>query len=238
MKLDRYMASSSLSCWPELKSFCIGMDGRGLVSFLCQHTEEHDFMCSAVSDALELAPDPAKLVLDVLPGFHRSNDYFKGLPLPNVRRSCILLLEQLMTVSLQIEPSVSEEALKLAIDWKEKVAQKYPTAVTVYGLLQFIVTYRLVSAFDAYELVGFLVRASEHKQSPDLCLALGLEDKIPSESLLFSSCSPAKYIIGLIFWIVHILYPIKVIDLLYIGLFFLSIFQATCIRFPNALTLI
>lgn len=179
VKLDRYMASSSLSCWPELKSFCIGMDGRGLVSFLCQHTEEHDFMCSAVSDALELAPDPAKLVLDVLPGFHRSNDYFKGLPLPNVRRSCILLLEQLMTVSLQIEPSVSEEALKLAIDWKEKVAQKYPTAVTVYGLLQFIVTYRLVSAFDAYELVGFLVRASEHKQSPDLCLALGLEDKIP-----------------------------------------------------------
>ncbi|XWS58505.1 hypothetical protein CRYUN_Cryun08bG0039900 [Craigia yunnanensis] len=94
-----------------------------------------------------------------------------------VRKSCILLLEQLRTFLLQIEPHVNEEVLKLAVDWKE-ITQKHQKGVMAYGFLQLIVTYCLLSAYDADELLCLLVIASEYRQSPDLCLALGLTDKI------------------------------------------------------------
>ncbi|XP_007030124.2 PREDICTED: uncharacterized protein LOC18599882 isoform X1 [Theobroma cacao] len=179
-KLEQYNATSSTSCWPELVSFSISMDVRGLISFLSEHVEGHNLMQCEISDALLLASDPAKLVLDALSSFYRSKsgDGFKGAALSNVRKSCILLLEQLMTCSVQIGRHVNEEALKLAVEWKERMEQKYPHGVMAYGFLQFIITYSLTSAYDVDELLRLLVTASEYRQSPDLCLALGLADKI------------------------------------------------------------
>ncbi|XWS58504.1 hypothetical protein CRYUN_Cryun08bG0039800 [Craigia yunnanensis] len=157
-KFEQYIASSSTSYWPELLSLNISMDAR----------------------------DPAKLVLDALSSFYRSKsgDGFKGAALSNVRKSCILLLEQLMTCSVQIKRHVNEEALTLAVEWKERMEEKYPQGVMAYGFLQFIITYCLSSAYNADELLRLLVTASEYRQSPNLCLALGLVDKILS---VFSS---------------------------------------------------
>ena len=190
-KFEQYIASSSTSDWPELPSLSISMDARGLILFLSKHVEDHNLMRGEISSALQLAADPAKLVLDALSSFYRSKsgDGFKGAAVCNVRKSCILLLEQLMKCSVKIEHHVNEEALKLAVEWKERMEEKYPQGVMAYGFLQFIITYCLSSAYNADELLCLLVTASEYRQSPDLCLALGLADKISSESLSLSCSS-------------------------------------------------
>ncbi|XWS42668.1 hypothetical protein CRYUN_Cryun16bG0034000 [Craigia yunnanensis] len=179
-KFEQYIASSSSTCWPELPPLSISMDARGLILFLSKHVEDHTLMRGEISSALQLAADPAKLVLDALSSFYRSKsgDPFKGAALCNVRKSCILLLELLMTCSVQIELHVNEEALKFAVEWKERMEEKYPQGVMAYGFLQFIITYCLTSAYNVDELLHLLVTASEYRQSPDLCLALGLADKI------------------------------------------------------------
>ena len=146
------------------------------------------FRSCEISYALQMAPDPAKLVLDALSTFYPSTsgdapkmkknlgDGFNSEDLCRVRKSCILLLEQSTKFPLQIEPHVNKEVLALAVDWKERT-QKHQKGVMAYGFLQLIVTYCLLSAYDADELLGLLVIASEYRQSPDLCLALGLTDK-------------------------------------------------------------
>ncbi|XVF30852.1 hypothetical protein REPUB_Repub16aG0093500 [Reevesia pubescens] len=135
-KFEQYIASSSTSCWPELLSLSIGMDARGLILFLSKHVEAHNLMRGDISTALQLAADSAKLVLDALSSFHRSKsgDGFKGAALSNARKSCILLLEQLMTCSVQIERHVNEEALNLAVEWKERMEEKYPQGVGTWIL--------------------------------------------------------------------------------------------------------
>ncbi|MBA0716191.1 hypothetical protein Golax_015043 [Gossypium laxum] len=179
-KFEQHIDSSSTRSWPELKFLSINMNARGLTLFLSERVEDHNLMRGEISNALLLASDPAKLVLDASSFFYRSKsgDGFKGIALSNARKSCILLLEQLVTCSVQIEPHVNEEALKLAVEWKERMDEKYPQGVMAYGFLQFIITYRLKSSYNVDELLFLLVTGSEYRQSPDLCLALGLADKI------------------------------------------------------------
>ncbi|KAG8478911.1 hypothetical protein CXB51_028761 [Gossypium anomalum] len=179
-KFDQHIDSSSTRSWPELKFLSINMNATGLTLFLSEHMEDHNLMRGEISNALLLASDPAKLVLDASSFFYRSKsgDGFKGIALSNARKSCILLLEQLVTCSVQIEPHVNEEALKLAVEWKERMDEKYPQGVMAYGFLQFIITYQLKSSYNVDELLCLLVIGSEYRQSPDLCLALGLADKI------------------------------------------------------------
>ncbi|MBA0742311.1 hypothetical protein Gogos_015379, partial [Gossypium gossypioides] len=179
-EFEQHIDSSSTRSWPELKFLSINMNARGLMLFLSERVEDHNLMRGEISNALLLASDPAKLVLDASSFFYRSKsgDGFKGIALSNARKSCILLLEQLVTCSVQIEPHVNEEALKLAVEWKERMDEKYPQGVMAYGFLQFIITYRLKSSYKVDELLFLLVTGSEYRQSPDLCLALGLADKI------------------------------------------------------------
>lgn len=173
------VASSSASPWPELKSFCINMDGKSLRLFLYNHVQEHDFMCSEVCDALQHASDPAKLVLDAIPGFLRSQPEFdESLSLNKVRKSCVVLLEQLITISPEINPCVKEEALKMANEWRANLVPNYVTGLNVYGFLHFIVAYGFTSYYEADELLGLLATANQHKVSPGLCRILGLQDKV------------------------------------------------------------
>ncbi|XVF06578.1 hypothetical protein REPUB_Repub06bG0061400 [Reevesia pubescens] len=188
-KYEQYLTFSSTSYGIDLQSYTTSMDARGLLLFLCEHVEDHELMRCEVSAALQLAPDPAKLVLDALSTFYHSKsgdapkkkknsgDGFNSGALGKLRQSCILLLEQLRTFPFLIEPHVNEEVLKLAADWKERM-QKYQKSVMAYGFLHLIVTYFLMSAYDVDELLVLLVIASEYRQSPDLCLSLGLTDKI------------------------------------------------------------
>ncbi|XP_024021986.1 FRIGIDA-like protein 5 [Morus notabilis] len=173
------LVSSSASPWPELKSFCINMDGKSLRLFLYNHEAEHDFMCGEVCDALQFASDPAKLVLDAMWGILCVQPEFdKSLSLNTVRKSCVLLLEQLIIISPKINPHVKVEALKMANEWRANLGQQYQTGLNVYGFLHFIVAYGFTSYYGADELLGLLATANQHRASPGLCHILGLADKV------------------------------------------------------------
>ena len=193
LKLDNRIAFSFSSSSDALKYFCAGMDGRSLRLFLYEHVEEHDSLCNEVHDALILATDPAKLVLDAIPGFLRSQPEFdRGLSLRNIRKSCILLLEQLMTISPDISPNLREEASKMADEWAANLGQKFQLPVTVYGFLLFLAAYGFTSKYEPDELLHLLGIATLYKPSPGLCQVLGLADKVEGEAdpnMLLSSFS-------------------------------------------------
>ena len=178
-------ANSSTDPWPELKTFCVSMDGSSLRLFLCDHVEEHDSMCEKVRDALLDAPDPEKLVLDAIAGFLRSQPVFdKSLSLSKVRKSCILLLEQLITICPQISPAVKEEASRMEDEWRANLGEKYQNPVIVYGFLHFVAAYGFTSNYEADELLVLLATANQHKVCPGLCQILGLADKVSGEQIL------------------------------------------------------
>ncbi|KAJ8572953.1 hypothetical protein K7X08_009464 [Anisodus acutangulus] len=99
------------------------MDGKSLQIFLNEHQKELDLMSDDVFEALQMSPDPAKLVLDAMEGFYpphfrKGETEFEGSV---ARRSCILLLEQLIRVSPEIRGSVRGVARYIARDWKVKM---------------------------------------------------------------------------------------------------------------------
>ncbi|XP_040960253.1 uncharacterized protein [Gossypium hirsutum] len=160
--------------------FCIHMDGKDLQMFLNGRWKEHGSIGTEVAMALQLSGDPAKLVLDAMEGFYpphlsKGDREFEG---DVARRSCILLLEQLMKLSPEIKPNVKKEAMKLAFDWITKMRVEPGHELEVLGFLRLLASFQLADAFDADELVNFLVFAAQHIHAPELFKVLGLGDKI------------------------------------------------------------
>ncbi|KAK9292138.1 hypothetical protein L1049_020097 [Liquidambar formosana] len=180
IELNNIGASSSVGPWPELKSFCISMDGNGLRLFLNKHVKEHNAMLSEVFDALQCASDPVKIVLDAMQGFNSCNsDAVMRKKLGVNRMSCIVLLEQLMRLSPQITPQMKEEAMKIAVDWKSKFREHNENPVKVLGFLQLVATFELASSFKSDELFCLLKTVYHLEQAPHLCQIFGLAYEIP-----------------------------------------------------------
>ncbi|KAF9681654.1 hypothetical protein SADUNF_Sadunf05G0024500 [Salix dunnii] len=161
--------------------FSVKMDGKALQIFLnkgCKHDEK---MKNEVSIALRLSSDPAKLVLDAMEGFYpphlREGDVeFKEVV---VKRSCNLLLEQVMKISPPIKPHVRKEATKLAFLWMTKMTVDNQHCLDVLGFFNLLAAYGLASAFDSDELISRLVIIARNRQTPEFLRVLELGDKIP-----------------------------------------------------------
>ncbi|GMI65084.1 hypothetical protein HRI_000177700 [Hibiscus trionum] len=165
---------------PAHLRFCVYMDGKDLQMFLNERWKEHDSIGTEVATALQLAADPAKLVLDAMEGFYpphlsKGDGEFEG---DVARRSCILLLEQLMKLAPEVKPHVKNEAMKLAFGWITKMRVESGHELEVLGFLRLLASFQLAGAFDADELVNFLVFVAQHIQTPELFKVLGLGDKI------------------------------------------------------------
>ncbi|KAL4351264.1 hypothetical protein GQ457_06G017400 [Hibiscus cannabinus] len=165
---------------PAHLRFCVYMDGKDLQMFLNERWKEHGSIGTEVAMALQLAADPAKLVLDAMEGFYpphlsKGDKEFEG---DVARRSCILLLEQLMKLSPEVKPHVKNEAMKLAFSWITKMRVESGHELEVLGFLRLLASFQLAGAFDADELVNFLVFVAQHIQTPELFKVLGLGDKI------------------------------------------------------------
>ncbi|KAH1083188.1 hypothetical protein J1N35_022949 [Gossypium stocksii] len=165
---------------PAHLRFCVSMDGKDLQMFLNGRWKEHGSIGNEIAMALKLSGDPAKLVLDAMEGFYpphlsKGDIDFEG---DVARRSCILLLEQLMKLSAEIKPNVRKEAVKLAFDWITKMRVESGHELEVLGFLWLLASFQLGDAFDADELVNFLVFVAQHIQTPELFKVLGLGDKI------------------------------------------------------------
>ncbi|XVF56929.1 hypothetical protein PTKIN_Ptkin06aG0160100 [Pterospermum kingtungense] len=160
--------------------FCVNMNGKDLQMFLNERWKEHGSVGTEVAMALRLSSDPAKIVLDAMEGFYpphlsKGDIVFEGNV---VRRSCIILLEQLMKLSPEIKPLVRKEGMKLAFAWITKMKVEPGHTLEVLGFLQLLASFRLADAFDPDELVNFFLSVAQHSQTPELFKVLGLGDKI------------------------------------------------------------
>ena len=137
---------------------CMMNEKKELFWLLNQLLERHDLICGEMLSVLRASLDPAKLTLDTI---HRINHLHSGMPGTEfddsiARRGCNLLLEMLMKASPKINPQVKEDAMKLASEWKAKLNVASENCLQVFGLLQFLVSFGLSSAFDGNELLSLL----------------------------------------------------------------------------------
>lgn len=156
--------------------FCVTMDGRNLQLFLNENASNHGRMRNEVFAALLMSADPAKLVLDAMVGFyppHLKNGEveFEGAI---VRRSCVLLLEQLARVGPPISPKVREAAARLAQEWKANMGLEVGNSLEILGFLWLLGAYRLTSEFDNSELLKLFENVVQHGQANGLAHTLGL----------------------------------------------------------------
>ncbi|KAF8409693.1 hypothetical protein HHK36_005772 [Tetracentron sinense] len=193
------IGESVVSPRPELKSLCVKMDGKALRSYINDHPKEFKVIRDEVSVAFLSASDPGKLVLDAMQGFYRPNSRRgKDWKLDAIRRTCLLLLEQLMKVSTQIKPQVRENAKKLAVEWKGKLTTDGESPLEALAFLQLLATYGLVSVFNADELIDIIVSVTGRRQYlPHLCRVLDLTDKMPD--LIQKLISKGKHLDAVLF---------------------------------------
>ncbi|PQQ11471.1 uncharacterized protein Pyn_34625 [Prunus yedoensis var. nudiflora] len=166
----------------------INRDGRGLLLLMNEHLKRIALLSSEMSAHLKASSDPAELVLDAMEGFYPSNsavDKMKfDFDLTVIRRSCILLLQELKRLSPQINHQVREKAIKLAADWKDKMTVAAENVLEILGFLWLLTAFELTSTYDARELQSLLALVTQPEDATDLSQALGITNKAPAGSTL------------------------------------------------------
>ncbi|KAM0994999.1 hypothetical protein ACFX15_010079 [Malus domestica] len=166
----------------------INRDGEGLQLLMKKSLKRIDSLSSELSAFLQASSDPAKLVLDAMEGFYPSNSTEDNMGLNYdlivIRRSCVLLLQELKRLRPQINPLVREEAMKLADDWKEKMTVVAENSLEVLGLLWLITAFELTSTYNARELQSLLALVSQPEHAPQLRQALAMTHKASADSAL------------------------------------------------------
>ncbi|XP_068318190.1 FRIGIDA-like protein 5 isoform X1 [Pyrus communis] len=161
----------------------VNMDGRGLLLFINEHLKTYVLLGSEISAALQASPDPAKLVLDAMQGFYHANSSADksecDFDLRITRMTCSLLLENLKSVSPQINPEVREEAIKLAGDWKVKM--RTDNCLEVLGFLRLVSTYGITSFYDAKELQSLCAIVAKDEHTTELSWAFGMTGEAPAK---------------------------------------------------------
>ncbi|KAF9610264.1 hypothetical protein IFM89_021825 [Coptis chinensis] len=92
-------------------------------------------------------------LIDALQGFYPlKSKKARGGELGVIRRTCVLLLEGLELV----KPVISEEAKKLAVDWRGKVTVGSDDQLEALVFLQLLASYGLVNEFNVDEVLDLL----------------------------------------------------------------------------------
>ncbi|CAB4315519.1 unnamed protein product [Prunus armeniaca] len=163
----------------------INRDGRCLLLLMNEHLKRIALLSSEMSAHLKASSDPAELVLDAMEEFYPSNsavDKMKfDFDLTVIRRSCILLLQELKRLSPQINHQVREKAIKLAADWKDKMTVAAENVLEVLGFLWLLTAFELTSTYDERELQSFLAVVTQPEDATDLSQALGIRNKAPGK---------------------------------------------------------
>ncbi|XP_050383970.1 FRIGIDA-like protein 5 [Argentina anserina] len=158
----------------------ITRDGRGLQHFMDDHLKRIDSLGTDLSAILKESSDPGKLVLDAMQGFYPEKRE-SAFELRVRRRSCCLLLEELMRMSPQMNLQVKEEATKLAANWKAKMKVASDKDLEVLGFLWLVAAYG-VTSYGTKEIKRLISNVSHGLQAAQIGRALGiteLDDFIP-----------------------------------------------------------
>lgn len=153
------------------------MDGLGLRKYIIDGPKERDAIRVELLDALGSAPDAAAMVLDAMEGFSSVNDL-------DMRRACVILLEELMELRMGIKGEVHERAMKLAVEWKTKmggVNNNTKNTFEVLGFLLLVAVYGLMNGFSMVDLLNYIVIVAKNKIAVHLCRVLNFGDQISGE---------------------------------------------------------
>ncbi|XP_074337139.1 uncharacterized protein LOC141674312 [Apium graveolens] len=170
--VDHEADDPKLSSKSDMALILADMNGKRLLMFLNENVEDHGLICNYVFDALKSSRESAKLVLDAIQGFHPrgleiEDKHYKST---TIMRSCILLLEQLMKLSPEINPQVKEDAVRLALQWKAKTR----TPLEILCFLHLIAAYNLNSNFEPSELEQLFETVSYLPHASQLCRVIQL----------------------------------------------------------------
>lgn len=183
--VDHEADDSKLSSKSAMALILADMDGKSLLMFLNENVEDHGLICNYVFDGLKSSRESAKLVLDAIQGFHPphleiEDKHYKSTA---IMRSCILLLEQLMKLSPDINPQVKEDAALLALHWKAKTR----TPFEILGFLHLIAAYNLNSNFEPSELEKLFETVSYLPHAPQLCRVIPFSEMTLNHIMISSS---------------------------------------------------
>ncbi|CAN6310285.1 unnamed protein product [Urochloa humidicola] len=161
----------------ELAAAFASMDARRLVKLI--HTKVG--LSTEFHAAMHHAPDVAALSLRVVELFLHD----KTLKTNKVWSNCIGLIRTVPEVTKLSTESV-EHAKRLAKDWKEMIDNPESWMAlgsrASWGLLNFLISYNIVSEFDTKEIFrifGTIPRKQQRKNHSVLFKGLGLADRIP-----------------------------------------------------------
>lgn len=132
---------------------------------------------NGIPSTVRYASDPAQLVLDALEGCYYSMLINRNISKVEVIRNFSFLLSRLLTVPLEVNPQVKDQANKFAADWKERVNQH--DRCEVGCILLFLAAYKVVSSFPLANLLSLLEIAYDDREAYTLFRSLGLSDEVP-----------------------------------------------------------
>uniref|UniRef100_A0A803KPG7 FRIGIDA-like protein n=1 Tax=Chenopodium quinoa TaxID=63459 RepID=A0A803KPG7_CHEQI len=170
----------------EIQLLCRNMDTYGMRSYLIKlHCKDIYNMRDDISESLQLSPDPAKLVFNVIQSFYELVESESTLRQPYIA-CCTTLSGALLLLNTSVTPHLKDDAMKFSIKWRDFFAkQGYIHRLDTFAFLQFLATYDLAQSYDANELFSHLraffteSEALLSGQGVYLCQILGLEKKIP-----------------------------------------------------------
>ncbi|KAF4371925.1 hypothetical protein F8388_000092 [Cannabis sativa] len=154
-------------------------DGKSLMVYLKKNLKEHESIRDDVRHALKGLKDSGKLVLDAIEGFYPPG-MKTGVVDPELsamRRSSVLLLEELINVRPLINSPVKEEASKLSTLWKTKMNLEMVNSMEIWGFLLLLNAYGLAGEYNKDEILNLVGTVVQRKQAPEMFRSLGFSDK-------------------------------------------------------------
>jgi len=138
--------------------------------------------------AMSRAPDGAALSLRIVELFLHD----KTLKTNKVWNNCVGLIQTVPGVVTKLSAESIERAKQLAKDWKEMIdnPRSWMTlgSLSSWGLLNFLISYNIVSEFDTkeiFQIFGTIPRKQQRKNHSVLLKGLGLADRIPGSVAYF-----------------------------------------------------
>ncbi|KAL4326206.1 hypothetical protein GQ457_11G006430 [Hibiscus cannabinus] len=157
------------------------MHGIALQSILNEQFDEPGLRKNEVLSALQMSPDPAKFVLDLMIGISSQQHKKKagtGFE-ESVLKISVIMLEQLLQVSPHVHPNVKADALEFANEWKTKMKLSAENSLEILCFLQFVAAFGLSSSLRGNEIFKLLVTTAQHQQARNICQLLGFTNMIP-----------------------------------------------------------
>ncbi|GAB2258549.1 hypothetical protein Droror1_Dr00014709 [Drosera rotundifolia] len=175
--MERHMA--------ELRQICERMEAVRLMEWLKGCDTNKSEVERELLDALKMAPDSARLVLDVIDGY-LGHDYFENSN-EKVIRACCLFLEGLISVEgLNVSEEVKEAARRIGMEWKAKTRIDKTNHMDALMVLLLFAGFRLeedLSESEVIEYADSVLRCFKGfrylKLVADIYLVFGMEDKLP-----------------------------------------------------------